>query len=483
MADAQLGSEYRSWILRHAQQGYAVSSTDRDHIELSDAKAKAFVTFYELDENEPEIVELRIQRVDCDCEDLFFLHFELEDEARAEELFGEMLEVFDQQGRGQTVRVLLCCTAGFTTTMFAGKLSEAAQNLSLDMAFEALPLEQALANGAEYAAILLAPQVGYRRKEIVAAYPGKVVFEIPAKIFGAYDAAAALHLLLSALDEDARAARGASPDTKIERDLSNDKRILVISVVHRPKGARIGYRLYEHGETTLDGHVYKKRINYRDLEDVAAAIRVMGYRISELDAVGVAIPGTVHEGTVRLTAVEDKPFDLKGYLEEALEVPVFVENNANAAAVGCYVTQDDYETIVLHTQRTGALVGGQGTIVNGRLVRGRLGGAGELGYVARRLDMWDNVRELCWSPEGLCKIVAEFLLCSISSVAPEAAYVAVEMIPDPEPLRAELAKTTPVDYIPELIPVDDYHERIMIGELALCLNALRNGGDATKKKA
>ena len=107
MADAQLGSEYRSWILRHAQQGYAVSSTDRDHIELSDAKAKAFVTFYELDENEPEIVELRIQRVDCDCEDLFFLHFELEDEARAEELFGEMLEVFDQQGRGQTVRVLL----------------------------------------------------------------------------------------------------------------------------------------------------------------------------------------------------------------------------------------------------------------------------------------------------------------------------------------------------------------------------------------
>lgn len=57
------------------------------------------------------------------------------------------------------------------------------------------------------------------------------------------------------------------------------------------------------------------------------------------------------------------------------------------------------------------------------------------------------------------------------------------MIPDPEPLRAELAKTTPVDYIPELIPVDDYHERIMIGELALCLNALRNGGDATKKKA
>ncbi len=307
--------------------------------------------------------------------------------------------------------------------------------------------------------------------------------EIPAKIFGAYDAAAALHLLLSALDEDARAARGASPDTKIERDLSNDKRILVISVVHRPKGARIGYRLYEHGETTLDGHVYKKRINYRDLEDVAAAIRVMGYRISELDAVGVAIPGTVHEGTVRLTAVEDKPFDLKGHLEEALEVPVFVENNANAAAVGCYVTQDDYETIVLHTQRTGALVGGQGTIVNGRLVRGRLGGAGELGYVARRLDMWDNVRELCWSPEGLCKIVAEFLLCSISSVAPEAAYVAVEMIPDPEPLRAELAKTTPVDYIPELIPVDDYHERIMIGELALCLNALRNGGDATKKKA
>lgn len=476
MPDGSLGTQYRAWIVRHAREGLEISQPDRDHIVLTTDTVRAQVSFYELDANEPEIVELRMQDLECSCEDLFFLHFELEDEERAEGLFSEMMEVLEQQSKRRTTRVLLCCTSGLTTTLFAAKLAEAAQSLSLDFQFDALPLEQAIAGGAEYEAILLAPQVGYRRKEVIAAYPDKVVFEIPAKIFGSYDAAAALHLLLGALDEVLYAAREASPDTKIERDIPNGKRILVISMVHRLKGARIGYRIYEKDRVVLNGRVHKRRLDYRDIEDVAAGIRMKGYRTCDLDMAGVALPGPVDDGNVSRAGrifSNEGDVNIAESLERELGIPVLVENNANAAAVGCYVTQNAYENIVLHTQRMGSPVGGQGTIVNGRLVRGRAGAAGELGYVARHFDIWPTMRELCWSPEGMCKIITNFVLCNICTVAPEAVYVAVEMLPDMEPLRAELAKTTPEDFIPELIPVDDYHERIMIGQRALCLNWLR----------
>ena len=40
-------------------------------------------------------------------------------------------------------------------------------------------------------------------------------------------------------------------------------------------------------------------------------------------------------------------------IADKLGVPVFVDNNANAAAAGCYVSQDAYENLLLQRQPTG----------------------------------------------------------------------------------------------------------------------------------
>ena len=468
----QISVDFREWILSYEQDVCKIRLVDEDHLRL-EAEGVTGEVAYWCFEGEPEIVEMRIWRAGCEEQNLFFLHFELQDLARAQDLFKEMLEALDQQVTRTTTRVLLCCTSGMTTAMFAMRMNEAAKTLSLSFEFDALPFEQALADGEDYAAIMLAPQVSYRRREVAEAYPEKVVLEIPAKIFGAYDAGAAIRLLLSALETYARGARAEAPEV-LERDISNEKKILVISSVHRFHSARVGYRVYDEGKQVLDGRVYKRKLDPHDIEDVAAAVRVAGIDMRTLDAISIALPGIADNGKLIANADgESTDYDLKGRLEERFGVPVFVENNANAAAVGCYVAEDDYESIMLYTQRTGHPVPGQGTIVNGQLVRGRHGAAGEMGFIARYFSTWEAREDLAWTSEGMTELVAQNLLCNICVTAPEAVFVAVQMVPNMDALRAKLAETVPENLIPELIHVDNYHERIMVGALALALRSLR----------
>ena len=64
-------------------------------------------------------------------------------------------------------------------------------------------------------------------------------------------------------------------------------------------------------------------------------------------------------------------------------------------------------------------------------------------------------------------------MCCITVAAPEAIYVAVDLLPDMDELAAELARWLPEGTVPELVHVCDYHERVLVGEYALCVNALR----------
>ena len=256
------------------------------------------------------------------------------------------------------------------------------------------------------------------------------------------------------------------------RKLDNDKRVLVISAVYGARDSLYGYRVYDHGEVVLDGHVDKPGRDYRDVKDVLAGVRLKGYAPEDLDAIGIALPGVVDEGHVQMVRAEFEPYDF-GKLSEKLGVPVFVDNNANAAAVGCYVSQDEHENVALHRQPTGYVVGGQGLVVDGRLVRGAHGLAGEMGYLVRQMGLRKQMLEKAWTSEGMRQLVSTYLMMSIAVASPEVIYVAVDLLPDMGELQAELEKWLPEGTVPELVHVCDYHERVLVGEYALCLNALR----------
>lgn len=482
----ELGRAYRDWIVSQTVEGCVTTALDDDHVAFEHERMTGRVNFYAFDDM-PEVVEL--SATDNATEDnLFFLHFELTDLDRAQELFDEMRDVLETVDRSETSRVLLCCTVGMTTTLFASKLTEVASTLSLNYTFEARALEDATREGGSYRAVMLAPQVGFRRREVAEAFPGAVVFEIPGQTFARYDAAGALRMLMGLLG-DASLATPDPSDLRVVREMDYDKKVLLISYIHRPRGSTIAWRVYDRYKLVASDEVHKSNVDYHDLEDIIATLRVHGVDPKDLDGVGIALPGSVDFGTVRSYGFGLHGVNVERELGDTFGLRVFVDNNANAGAVGCYVSQEGYDSVTLHTQQVGSLVGGQGTVCNGHLLRGRQGMAGELGALnwqvillgEQLIRMDDQEREALvayyrdeavWSGEGMLPVLATMLQANIAVAAPDAIYLSYDLIDDMDALRAELEKCLEKDLIPDLIHITDYHEKIFVGEMALVLQRL-----------
>jgi predicted NBD/HSP70 family sugar kinase len=98
-------------------------------------------------------------------------------------------------------------------------------------------------------------------------------------------------------------------------------------------------------------------------------------------------------------------FDLGAVLRPSFDCRVLVENDANLAAVGeCWqgAARDCNDVIFfLLGSRVGA-----GVVVDGRLVRGHRGGAGELGF----LDLWEQTRTIRGEvASGAADVVADLV--------------------------------------------------------------------------
>ncbi|MDO4539033.1 MAG: ROK family protein [Coriobacteriales bacterium] len=468
-----LGREFRAWVLSQRPADACPHALDDDNIRIVTSAATAQVNFYPYEDG--EIVEYLIER-NSDGESNFFLHFELNDMARAQELFGQMAETLSDDATHQALRVLLCCTSALTTTLFASKMNEVAQAFSLDYEFEAMSIERAAEAPHEYAAVLLAPQVAYERQRMMKAHPSAVVFEIPAKVFGSYDAAGAVRLLMHALRE-VEAPGEASHDLKAVRDLDDNHNVLVITLFYLRDHSELGYRLYRHGRVINHGGVSKQILDYRDVDDLVATLAIHDVDVRSLDAVGIAVPGVVYNGVITLPEMSDdrgQVFNLGKALADRIGIPVFIDNNCNAAAVGCYVSQDSYESLVFFRHAFGHIAGGFGTIIDGHLLKGRYNLAGEPKYFESHFNLGMPLNEAVWSAIGLRELALDVLVTSTALVAPEAIYLAVDTIDDAEEFRAELARRLGEEYAPPVIIVNDYVERVYLGELALCLKQLRN---------
>lgn len=113
----------------------------------------------------------------------------------------------------------------------------------------------------------------------------------------------------------------------------------------------------------------------------------------EVVGVGVGAPGAVDDEGVMVNGAVNLGwgvFNLSKTLSEALNIPVKSANDANVAAYGemWQGGGKGYQNLVAVTLGTG--VGG-GIIVNGRILNGSVGGAGEIGHI----HIEDNEPEQC----------------------------------------------------------------------------------------
>jgi predicted NBD/HSP70 family sugar kinase len=109
---------------------------------------------------------------------------------------------------------------------------------------------------------------------------------------------------------------------------------------------------------------------------------------ARLLGVGVGLPGTVaHQGVgiVDSTQLGWNQVPLGELLRRALELPVVVENNVNALSIAeqLFGQGREFDDVLVVTVGNGV---GAGLIADGSIVRGRAGGAGDLGHVPVRED-------------------------------------------------------------------------------------------------
>ena len=488
---SQNGDIFRAWICKQRVHDVAPVALSDQRIRIDIGLAVAEVNFYPY-QDDLEIAEYQVMRT-SDGEAIFYLHVLLDDLNRAMELFGEMVEALEDEASHTTTHVLLCCTSALTTSLFAAKMGEIAQTLSLDYDFTAMSVDRALGEGGNYAAVMLAPQASHMRRQMIEAHPNALVFEIPGKIFGSYDAAGAMQLLMHAMRDLHAPTEGHHETTRVARDLSNDKRILIITLFTMRTYSRLGYRVYDHGRVTTQGSVRKPKLDYRDVEDLLETMGGRGVSVRDLDIIGIAVPGVAYHGTVSLPGVVDGDYDLGNHIHKRFGIKTSVDNNCNAAAVGCYVGQDKYESVMFYRHEFGHIAGGLGTVIDGILLKGRHNLAGEPKYYESLFAYNPNYEEMLWNEEGMFQIARNVALTGISLISPEAFYFAVDTVDDMDRLHQALASdantpggsrlTTPTggpllglpeELIPPLFVVDDYVERVYLGEMALCLQKLRD---------
>ncbi len=120
------------------------------------------------------------------------------------------------------------------------------------------------------------------------------------------------------------------------------------------------------------------------IKEAAKECREAVKEMGEVKAIAAAVPGTVNSEKGIVSNAPNVPalngFRISATLEEELNLPCFLENDANAAAVGenwCGASKGFKDSICV-TLGTG--VGG-GIIIDGKVLRGVDGTAGEIGHI------------------------------------------------------------------------------------------------------
>ena len=143
-------------------------------------------------------------------------------------------------------------------------------------------------------------------------------------------------------------------------------------------------------------------------------------------------------------------------LKEKYPFRFVITNNANATALGIYHLQNDYATVVYHSQLVKGSRGGQGIVVDGKVLTGRNGVAGEINYLLRHDDAPSNA-------ERLCSDIAAAILADIAIVGPSAVFIRCAGLHSVDRIREILAGKVEEKYLPELFLISHSREYMYYG--------------------
>ena len=408
---------------------------------------------------EQTIVEYRILNERED--NVFYLHFELEDIEHAKELFKEMQDCLHKQTGTDTREVLLCCSCGLTTSFFTMKLNEAAEALGEHLHFDAVPYEQLYESAEKVVAVLLAPQIGYRLKTAQDVLKDKIVLTVPVKIFSTYDAAGMISMLKTMFAEQAYKA----PEKKEKKNLQHTQEgsVLIVSVIHMEDKSRIAYRIYDEGNIVAERQITKETYAFADVIDTVKVAKTLHPNLKTLCLV---TPGMVNDGILTYEAANIIDLNAKAKLKEIFDGSVRLYNDADMIALGYAATERDMADTAFYFVPRGSYCGNIGLVINGNTVRGKTHMGGRQTEAVTSLTTFpQNPYTLVKTPEGNIELAARYItgLYSFTGIPFVACYSS--MIPDIGKLRDKIAEFIPDGFMPEIVKADSVRDYLYKGVL------------------
>lgn len=462
-----LDFDFKAWILQHQTDDYKIEVINDYLIELQTDYANATISFIVIEGN--TIVEFRIVSHKND-ETKFYLHFELNDEDHAKQLYEEMTETLVHLKNERTLKVLLSCSAGLTTSLFAQELNTMAEMSGIDYHFYAVPYLNIYEEVENYDIVLIAPQIGYMYNRLKESLPNKLVLQIPTALFASYDAMATLNFIREEFDKF-NTEKKKDEEKECECCAEYNKRILSIALSNNKAQTRIYYQLHDKCSVIESNMIIKPSFNIYDLYDIIDTI-ILKY--TYIDVIGIATPGIVQDRKQLTMPTDGHLIDLKADFEKKYDTKVFVYNNANAAVVGFALEHPEYNNIIFHSQPFGYGVGGQGILYNGEVIRGKNGIAGEIRFFLRRMQLSDDTNKLAWTQHGALELVTKSLLPAIAMFGPEAVALFTPMTPDMKEVKESLTSFIPESFLPEFYFIKDPSSYMLNGITKLCVDFIEN---------
>jgi len=187
--------QYYEWARKQVNEEYAFAVYEKDKITFQSEGYTACMQFYPDD-----IVELSIVKDDSG-ENCFYLHFQANDEAHAEELFYALKDTLKTVVRNMKHKILISCTSALTSSYFAQELNKASSMLKLDYQFDACDHNRLYQVGFQYEAILLTPQIHYEYEKAKRIFQDQAVLKIPTRAYASYSSGEVINLLNQAFAE------------------------------------------------------------------------------------------------------------------------------------------------------------------------------------------------------------------------------------------------------------------------------------------
>lgn len=457
--------DYRKWIKEHQNTYYSINEISDNTIELKTDYGISTIQFTDIDEStlvEFTIISLKDESIK------FYLHFELKDIDHAKQLYQEMADSLLKLKEEKTLQVLLSCSAGLTTSMFAENLNDHAKMLGLDMHFEAVPYLNIYQESEKYDVILLAPQIGYMLNRLQESLTDKQVLQIPTNAFASYDSLSVINFI----NDELKKYKVKDKKESVICHCQESTKSSILSLVMMPNTAqtRTYYRLYK-GNAIIDSNlIIKPSFDIYDLYDIIDTILL---KHSHIDLIGIAIPGIVDETEkMRYLEYQEDEVDIKNEFEKHYGIEILVSNNVNAAVMGFSLEHPEYSNILFHSQPFGYRAGGQGIMIDKKIVKGREGLSGEIKFFVERMQLSDKLDNLRWTQQGVLELVCASLLPSLCIVAPQAVAIRSPMTPDMNEIKKKLSSFIPEYYLPEFYFIKEASPYMLDGITKLCIDYL-----------